>query len=417
MNYLEELDSKIKNENYFSVCDHKIYINKDPIQSNTYSVNSYTPDMNAIYKVYFYLIKNGYEVSRVYLDLASFDNTSSITNIEYKYLKYIDNYIKKNNLSTDVDIRYEDDLCYFSNVDDLIAMIESLKWYRSIIEYGNLSPYEKLIYAYDIAKTYKYTSSGDTDVDNEKDNSLHLIIKTGNIVCFGYNDLIMHILNGLDKNVVYDEFTTICYEDGPEPEYHSRGIVKIDDYKYNIHGIYMCDPTWDSIHDNRKYIYGDKYDALSGYRYFMVPITKYRRFFRGDTYPRLFYGGLFGYEKRLTKKRLDEMINDPFITDKNIYGMDGINFAECKKILHSDMTYKTLLKYLNCERPDSETFCKAICIVRMNEGYDYEDINNTLIYGIDTDIKDAGTIIVIDEENENAIEIDCDYSNEKQLVL
>lgn len=399
-NYIKELECALnKKDNNILLKTISTYVYSDDDKS--FVINSYTPYMMNIYKVYKCLIENGYDVSCVIINVGEYENTIGITNIDYKYIKYINNYVTKNNLNTKIFFEY--DSSSEAEYEDYMLMIDSLKWYRCMINDSQLTPVEKLTFAYDLAKLFKYNSSD--NIGN--DNTLHLIFKTGNIVCLGYNRFMMAILNGIDRNVYYSDFETICYDEkGGEPEYHSRGIVRIDDDEYDIHGIYICDPTWDSIDLRKEDYYGDKYDAFSGYRYFMVPIYKYRRFFKGDTYPRLFNGKLKGYEKRLTNKKLDEIIRNPNVLNDLVCKMNCINYKEFDKLFLDHMTYKEFLRYLNCKRPDSDKFLNIILRVRHFEGYNVDDMNNILVYGIEEDDKDHGLVIEI-----------VDNSKEKQLVL
>ena len=361
-------------------------------------LNTYTINLESIYKTYMFLVKKGFKVYDIEINIDSSFYNKSITSLDIKYIGYIKNYVEKNGLNCFINIiyDYDDEASY----DDFIHSISCIKWFRKLLTDYDLSPFEKLLFAYDIAKTFEYKTSGPTDDDASRDNTLHLIIKTGNIVCLGYNRIVSEIINDLDENILYDSFETFCYsKDGSDVERHSRGIVKIDDDVYDIHGIFVLDPTWDSVNDKYKLIYGKEYDALSAYEYFLVPISKYRRFFKNDTYPRFYTGELFGYEKRLTSKKLNEMVNNPIVTDKYMEELEGINYYEFERIF-KNLRYNDFIKYLNCERPDIDKFLDALLKVRYCEGYSIEDIDNMLVFGLINEDKTRPIIFDSEEEKE-----------------
>ena len=74
------------------------------------------------------------------------------------------------------------------------------------------------------------------------------------MVCVGYSKLLNELLDkvGIDANRIsinvdtsYDDDFSI-EEKEVELAGHERSIISIDDDKYNIHGLYMADPTWDN---------------------------------------------------------------------------------------------------------------------------------------------------------------------------
>ena len=384
----------------FDLDEISTYISRD--SHNRFIILTNSSDYSIVYKIYNYIISKGYEISKVIINIDdNIFNSPGICELDYKYVNYIRNHAKKNNLQTSIYFNYG----YIFNADyeDYIGLVESLRWYRSILKEYKLSPLELLTCAYDIVKTFYYYNDARKNNEVDSANTPHLIIKTGKIVCLGYNRILKEILRGLSKNVKIDEFTTMCYEGKyKSPEFHSRSIVRVDDNKYNVHGIYMLDPTWDCVEDSRKIIYGNECDSLSGYRYFLVPISQYRRFFKGDTYPRLYKGELEGYEKRLTRKKLTEMINNPLVSNKDLRDI-GINFYNFPNVLSYDMKYKNFLRYLNSKRPDYNKFLKLIFTVRLVEGYSISDLDKMLVYGINSDDKDRSYLFDLSDSNEKKL--------------
>lgn len=122
------------------------------------------------------------------------------------------------------------------------------------IKKSNLSPYEKYLAVYNIVKKIKpYKDNPDRPRESR---SLKYILNPENeyIVCVGYAKLLEILLEKVGVSSMsipvlvdtsYDEgFTMECLETNLVG--HQRTIVKIDDTKYGIHGIYIADPTWDN---------------------------------------------------------------------------------------------------------------------------------------------------------------------------
>ena len=64
------------------------------------------------------------------------------------------------------------------------------------------------------------------------------------------------------KNLNINARTIICKT---KKEKHCRSIIHLIDKKYNIDGVYVLDPTWDSKRNNIE-------DTIDKYNYFLIPI-------------------------------------------------------------------------------------------------------------------------------------------------
>ena len=140
--------------------------------------------------------------------------------------------------------------------------------------------------AYDIVKSFPYKE--------RKDNlriprEVATIIKDGNIVCVGYSQLLSQIL----KETGVDSYTiSTSVPVGDDVIGHERNVIVVDDDKYDIHGNYAFDVTWDSAKNITKCIDSEgknvlrsksspildtdqvvkHYDNLVLYRYFLTDI-------------------------------------------------------------------------------------------------------------------------------------------------
>lgn len=124
------------------------------------------------------------------------------------------------------------------------------------IKNANLSPLEKYIAVYNIVKNFKpYKENTENP---EYSRYLRYILDNDYMVCVGYAKLLEVLLNKVGINTQHLSVSVdTSYKKGftleEKPvEYagHARVIVNLDDDKYNIHGLYMSDPTWDNNLEN-----------------------------------------------------------------------------------------------------------------------------------------------------------------------
>ena len=95
----------------------------------------------------------------------------------------------------------------------------------------------------------------------------------------------------------------VTIKENERDEYHARNIVHVDDDKYNVHGDFVFDSTWDSYKELYKVRDKDgkesvkqqleetdeiieKIDRLPLYRYFLVPARDYTTVFKSEDLPR-----------------------------------------------------------------------------------------------------------------------------------
>lgn len=235
-----------------------------------------------------------------------------------------------------------------ASYEEFMSLYECIKWWRQIITDGNLSPVEKVMFATDILKTLKYKEN---EV-KEDSRSPHRIIETGSIVCVGYCNLLKQILKDLDDNIEISDFSVKCYDkDNSYRGSHRRSLVKINDDKYNLHGIFSLDVTWDSIHEEVKNKTGEDYTALDLYSYFLIPASDYKNIFMYDSIPWLFAS---------------------YLGDKSIQDSEMMN--EYKQKFKEEISQDKLHEYLSVKRPSLETFIDILANVRLAEGYSKDEL-------------------------------------------
>lgn len=116
------------------------------------------------------------------------------------------------------------------------------------IKSSNLSPYEKYLAVYNIVKQFKPYKENENDKSQSR--KIKYILKNEYMVCVGYATLLKTLLDKIDIPAIC---ISVSYEQESTKENkitvlegHERNIVKIDDEKYNIHGIFVADATWDN---------------------------------------------------------------------------------------------------------------------------------------------------------------------------
>lgn len=297
-----------------------------------------------------WLKKEEYEVEGVILKVKN----ESIPNIEL-----LEKYTAEFNILIDYGEYIK------TSYDDFVAMRAAIDWYKEIIKNNDLSPFETLIFAYDILKTFTYQEAEDLDDSRFVPN----IIRTGNIVCVGYSKLLEMIINELGIKSVPISIPGSNGENG-----HQRVMVRLDDDKYDIHGLFAVDATWDrnanqlslvenefGMHSVRKRdkkegdIVIKEYDSLSLYNFFLIPYKDYQKVFWDEKLPNIFkiFDTGIGYDY------------DYF---------DGCS-AEFRKLF--DIIDKTYIKnYIYySEKPNLDKFREALSVVRRAEGYIDEEIS------------------------------------------
>lgn len=381
---IKENTLEVKSINNFSIEDlDKVFpyiksdINKVKIKSNTgeysidisgkdISIEVTDPDMNISAYLFNYFKNKGYNVNDVCFCLTDFMRNPVVkdyTDFDYSLL---------DSLSTLVNLKvnYEGNT-KTSSYDDFKGLVMSMKWYRSLLSDYDLSPVEKLAFGYDIMKTFEYKEATNEDVFESREP--YKIIKTGNIVCVGYTNMLAEILKGTE-GISFTDFSVSCYKEDDKTlsGYHSRGLVKVDDDKYDIHGVYVVDPTWDSYKKNGNKRLGNDYTAIDLYTYFLISPEDYKKVFPHDSVPNFFKKD---YEYlNLNMDNLDSYneLSDKDFTDKDLF---TFNF---KELFDSSVSNESKLKYLRGRKVNKSTIMEIIKNTRLAEGFSKENVDKEM---------------------------------------
>ena len=252
----------------------------------------------------------------------------------------------------------------YTSLEDFSAMRATIDYYKDVVSDQNLSPLEQTMMVYDVIKSFVYNESPE---DTANSRYIPKIIKTGNIVCTGYSSLLTQVLQEL--GIPATSYTVVLEPEQDKVVYHARTLIRLDDEKYKIHGIYTLDATWDSQRKELSTVTskegkeeiryereeGDTlikdYDSLALYRNFLVPYKDYRNLYKTDSKPAIF----------------DEVDYDLGLTEKEPYTDTA---EEQRQILFPNETKAIEQKIiLDTKKPSLEAFTQALRTVRKQEGY------------------------------------------------
>ena len=147
---------------------------------------------------------------------------------------------------------------YIYNLNEYRSEEKKLEGIVSKIRKANLSPLEAYLAIYDVVKKYKPYKKNDNNPNESRKLKYILADDNPYIVCAGFTKLLTELLNRVDiPSKHLSVMVDTSYEKGMTLEEkvidyakHARNLIKLDDDKYNIHGYYLADSTWDN---NLKY--------------------------------------------------------------------------------------------------------------------------------------------------------------------
>ena len=268
-----------------------------------------------------------------------------------------------------VNLTYEGAYDVDVSLDDFISMRYTLDYYKGIIQESNLSDFEKLIYAYDLIKSFEYDEVDLKKGENPLDSRLiHNIVRSGKIVCAGYSKFLSQLL----KEMNIESYTIYVSSSGLVDD-HERNMIKLNDDKYGINGVYALDATADSAKNlievvdaegNSAYRIGkenvkekDKivryHDNFSNYRHFMISGIDYTTVFENEKIPN--YSNVDIY-----------------------FGKEEIQYGDRKNANLSKKFSMDFDSFLHSEEIPQEVFLEAVKNVRMAEGCNLDNLNDSL---------------------------------------
>lgn len=260
-----------------------------------------------------------------------------------------------------------------TTLEKFFGMRQTIDYYKSLIGATDLSPVEKLTFAYDIIKSFKYN---ERKAGTLTSRDVPDIVESGEIVCVGYSKFLEQLLEELNIPSTRLD-VTIKYG-----EYHSRIMTRIDDDKYDIHGIFVLDPTWDNNKEHLALVEDEKnnkhvryrlqendtvlkeYDGLTLYQNFLIPLTEYQKTYPAEATPKFVsyvFDNLLGNNKSTA-----ETEDIDALTKSQIHDLFG------------EIPLDETVPYFLVRKPSLETFEEILTTVRRCEGYTGEYLSNNI---------------------------------------
>lgn len=316
------------------------------------------------------------------------------------YQKILDGYDFNRLKGREIAIHYQD---YGSNIDinTLYDTSCQINYITKRIKKYNLSPLERVMLVYDIVKNNYYHK------EDQRENylisrTLDNVLNSGYIVCVGYVAIINAMLKNLDINVI----SMICET---KRDRHCRSMIYLKDAKYNIDGVYVLDPTWDSKKNNG-------HENIDKYNYFLLPLHLAERTAHSDfsSVVNLSLGDLKSIEaecmysdgndmeetiKKSSKMRyclklLFELVNNNHY-DEFIEGICFYDFLSEEELKKLENIYRNVFSKCNINDIDVDTFLRLIYKIKKIEYYMYGD-KKLEQYSSRLDFPDTTDISILD---------------------
>lgn len=234
---------------------------------------------------------------------------------------------------------------YTYNFEELNKMNFKLKNYLTSITNESMSPYEKYISIYNFVRKYKkYKIIEQPELidlsqlinNKHQSSSLKYILENDYIDCRGFSYLLQTMLNMVGIESV--EFGFDVYRnDGSKLGGHARTLINIDDDKYDLHGIYVSDATWDA------------HNLDNSLEYSLLPLSSMRNEMYGKCETTLLFDSLNIDEFKSNITELCGNIkygNSKLKVLEMICSIDKKKALELSQIDDNDEFYQQLMNYI-----------------------------------------------------------------------
>lgn len=125
---------------------------------------------------------------------------------------------------------------------ELIQADKTLDHIINKINSFGFSPFEKYLYIYHYLANKKFKKEDIVGEENYKPRDVISVMTSDYIVCEGYARLMKYLCDNVGITCICQ---TLTVNKGLEK--HMNNLVYLDDDKYDIHGLYYADVTWDNI--------------------------------------------------------------------------------------------------------------------------------------------------------------------------
>lgn len=300
-------------------------------------------DMSKVKQLYDVIMKNQIPLGEVSINISEYSN---------KYDEDFDmEFLRRISEICDLKIDYCDNEIFSSNYEEWKGLRDSIKWYRKLITSYNLSPVEKVMYAYDLMKSIPYR---DANKIGFQGRAPHSVMSTEYAVCMGYVATFMEIMNDLSPSI--GTTSNMFYKRN-----HASVMVRIDDDKYNIHGIFELDMTADNVIDSAvKDTYNfDTLNSLDLYYAFLVPVSEHIKIYNNGELPA--YLNTFA--------ALQSPRYNSYLTDKAMHDLR----KRYQDLFGEPLNGTKMTTYINAKKPSLADFRSMLLNVRKAQGFSHEE--------------------------------------------
>ena len=154
---------------------------------------------------------------------------------------------------------YKDDY----SLKELLKTDKALDKFINHINNPSLSPLEKYLIIYTYLANKRYKREDDKE-EFYKSRDIISVMNSDYIVCEGYGNLMKYLC----ENVGITCIPEVINVGNNTNNKHMNNLVYINDDKYDVHGLYYSDVTWDNVGSN---------DGKKEYAFCLIPMSDVKR--------------------------------------------------------------------------------------------------------------------------------------------
>ncbi len=253
--------------------------------------------------------------------------------------------------------------------DDYLEEEKRLDKIVEPIKKANLSPLERYLAVYNIVKNFKPYKENPNQTDESR--YIRYILDNEYMVCVGYARLLEILCEkvgirttdlSIGVDISYDKDQSVS-EIPVKYGGHARCMVSMDDPKYDVHGLFISDPTWDNKLDENRLNHAlmTSGKIVTGKR--MVFFDKYEHILDINTFED--FNSQVNY---LYKRHLDEInknnslyLSDYFTFQEQVRMKEDSKYndmmiAKAKSLRAYNDTIKAILKPIACDIKTEEYY-------------------------------------------------------------
>ena len=146
-----------------------------------------------------------------------------------------------------------------------------------------LSPLEKYTLAYSLVSNRLYTKSQST----QGSRNVISVLTGDEIVCAGFASALAALCTKIGVPCTY---RGCIVQDKTGTENHANCLVRIEDTKYNVHGVFNADPTWDCVPEEYRELLKNSFNF--NFKHFLITNKDYKQI-----YPNVILDYFFRYDE------------------------------------------------------------------------------------------------------------------------